>query len=193
VQPAAITFVVGAGASHSYGLPLGNHFHRLLINHTLEPASLDAIKKHLEEDSNRDWSSELAIADLDPDKFKDQFSRSQLTIDRFIESNPQFEIIGKTAIAKTLLNAEKEPPLIRPEESLERRVPRQTKSPGLQHRVYSSEDNWLRYLYRSLLPNKPKRKHGNSQPTFVEETQVNFILFNYDRLIEEFFTSAISS
>ena len=96
--------ILGAGASVDYGFPLG----RTLITQICARLS--------QKTTTRDLLIDCKIAETHIDQFQRQLAASNLpSIDAFLENRPEFEKIGKAAIAAILIPCELEQKLKRKE------------------------------------------------------------------------------
>ena len=114
-------FILGAGASSSYGFPLGDKLRELIIKSLSDPQKnetgkylLKSTKGHYKEKDFRDFAVDLDKAE-------------NPTIDAFLDSRTDLAEIGKLAITANLIPLEKEKNL----------------RPG--------EDDWAKYLINRLL------------------------------------------
>ncbi len=109
--------VLGAGASAPYGLPLGARLRELILGMSAKEVALLPVGAGVKRES---WV---------PHHFLDAFKRSQsYSIDSFLSHRPEFQDIGKQAIARTLL----------PLESIEN-----------LHAI-DLDDHWYRYLAHAM-------------------------------------------
>lgn len=87
------TLILGAGASHPYGYPLGSTLRSLILQ-------LDG-----------DWEVAVALRSLgacDIESFVEDFRGSELeSIDTFLSFRPEYSLVGRQAIAAILLDAER--------------------------------------------------------------------------------------
>ena len=96
--------ILGAGASVDYGFPLG----RTLITQICARLS--------QKTTTRDLLIDCKIAETHIDQFQRQLAASNLpSIDAFLENRPEFEKVGKAAIAAILIPCELEQKLKRKE------------------------------------------------------------------------------
>lgn len=103
-RPKKITLVLGAGASHAMGYPVGSGLRSKLLNLGIIDRQPFAIQTGL--------SYEDSLLHL----FIDSFRRSQMaSIDAFLARRPEFSEIGKRSIAALLLETEDEKKLINTE------------------------------------------------------------------------------
>jgi hypothetical protein len=90
-------FVLGAGASEPFGLPLGSRLYDLVID------DFGPSRRHVEEFKNTTPFSDRAIG-----QFVQALHYSGLTsVDAFLERRTEFVDIGKAAMALELLKREK--------------------------------------------------------------------------------------
>jgi hypothetical protein len=176
------TFVVGAGASVDYGFPLGPDLTRLIDE------ALDFNKQAATTELMR---TALSVLQARPDlllQSGELFERARamraalkthVSIDYFLYSRSEqkhFELLGKLAIAACLITAE------RGSHSL---LPRRTEE---LIDLSLSERSWLARLFKSVLA--PGIRKSEMETIF---DNVSFIVFNYDRCIEHYFTHAMAS
>lgn len=176
-------FVVGAGASYDYGFPLGEDL-------TKEIASALNFNQSSGSSPPRETlRTAIQVACAHPEMRRDHgqlFRQASLlasslvtasSIDTFLDThshNPDFELLGKLAIAACLIDAEARSPLcLRQGQSMDLSVTR---------------DTWLARLFRNSLA--PGVKADRIEQMFEH---VSFIVFNYDRCIEHYLEHAIAS
>lgn len=163
-------FIVGAGASVDFGIPLGSGL-------------VDQIRIHLLE-SISNFDPEGAIAQAMHSNLQGDYSESARevaagmtaarSIDRFLDSRQGKDLttlVGKCAIAHRLLEAERISPL-----SDKGQDPWENAHLAL----YSSRNTWLHKTFSIL--------HEGIKPEDALEVfkSVSFITFNYDRCIERY-------
>lgn len=144
-----LVFIVGAGASVPYGLPTGRQLVELIVQGTQE--------------LGRDLSQTLAACGHRPTEISEFHQRLKAarprSIDRFIQSNPQYAVIGKRSIANELLPREQ---------------PKNLGPGGGSH--YREDRDWLDYLQSQVL--YAPGLDG------VAKNRISFVTFNFDRVIE---------
>ena len=150
-------FVLGAGASVGYGLPLGGE---------LVSVVTDAL-------SPRGFLRQPMLglySESDVDEFIARLKGVRLdSIDAFLEGNTdRFQEIGKAAIAASILH----------QESLSAGRLAAGREKG------SIEDDWLTYVWKHMKAACPTADSFSSN-------NVTFVTFNYDRLVEYFFTEVL--
>jgi hypothetical protein len=99
------------------------------------------------------------------------------SIDTFLDNhsnNADFELLGKLAIAACLIDAEAQS-LLRP------------RHPGEAIDLSQVEDKWLAQLFKIMTPGV---KNDSIERIFEN---MSFVVFNYDRCIEQYLEQAISS
>jgi hypothetical protein len=135
-------FVLGAGASMPYGFPLGSELTRTLRSWEEKP-------------------QKLATIGITPDvaaKFLDAFSKSRISsIDTFLSMRPEFEAIGKQAIAKILIGCESEKAL----------------------RSAEAAEDWYELLWNAAIANI-------NDASDLKYNQIRVVTFNYDRSLEHY-------
>jgi hypothetical protein len=174
-------FVVGAGASHEFGLPLGRGlanqiagklnfgFERQMSLTRGDPDLYHVLSKHAaakKEDRNIYWRAGQKIA---------QGINLAYSIDDFIDSHAHdkaIELCGKLAIAQTILEAERASTLMQDN---------QQEHPDFE----ALENTWIVAFMRMLRERVPR--------TAIERLfdNVAFVVFNYDRCIEQFLVHAV--
>jgi len=154
-------FILGAGANVPYGFPTALGLKNSICQ------NIEVIYNSIL--GNRDDISknqkERQIQSFE--NFKDKFSKSPTpSIDLFLSRNPEFENIGKSAILLTLIKSEEN---------------------NLANGVSLKEPNWLEYLFNSITNNLVRPEDYK----LFNTNNIKFITFNYDRLLETFFVSAM--
>lgn len=179
-------FVVGAGASFEFGLPIGNDLKNQIgkalafdvANYRPNPGKGDG---YLFE-TIQSYAQYNRGGQIDPAKFflaSSHISSAMVlapSIDNFIHAhngNSEVEFCGKLAIAHLILRAESKSKLRFPSETI------------FTPRLDWSEETWLVALLKLIcedcnLEKLPARLSG-----------IKFIIFNYDRCIEHFIYHAI--
>ncbi|MFN4017996.1 MAG: hypothetical protein ACK4JB_21845 [Reyranella sp.] len=105
--------------------------------------------------------------------------KTQVSIDYFLYSRadqPDFELLGKMAIAACLLTAESKCTALLP------------RHPGESIDLSQSESTWLARLFQNVLA--PGVRKSEMETIF---DNVSFVVFNYDRCIEHYLTNALAS
>ena len=99
----------------------------------------------------------------EPKVFAEAFKKSSIpSIDQFLALNPNFQNVGKIAIATAMLKYEKES--------------------RFREDIDDPSKDWYRLLYEKMI-------EGFSSPNFLEalgDNKVSFMTFNYDRSLEHF-------
>ena len=158
-------FVLGAGASCSYGFPNGEELTKAVVSAVERSLSIDDLSNSfLLLNTYHVAPSE----DVQPNKcraFVTALSNAgQASIDAFLYTNRRrhgFDVIGKGAIAQVLLKYEEE------------------------LRTKQSDDDWLSYLFKIMIDGI------SSSDQFIEKNKVSFITFNYDCFLEEWLYTKI--
>lgn len=144
--------VLGAGASCPFGFPSGTKLVKIIIQN-LEPGNLlyEILSRH-------DFEVEFI------NRFKRALLGAQpLSIDAFLEYRPDFEKIGKEAIAGSLLQFEN--------------------WNKFDSMLVRNENNWYRYLFNRL----------NTSFELFGKNNLSMITFNYDRSFEQYFFNALKN
>lgn len=168
-----VVFILGAGASHTYGFPLGNELRYNIVKGY--PGALNGLSRSLG-DRRATFSSQSQ-------KFIKKFDLSaDLSIDLFLSKFPEFEFEGKMAIMYSILQAETASVFL---EDLQIRMKEKQKRRSVQIDV----DDWMWYLYDKLT------RKFNSVKSFSEINfdNISFVTFNYDRSLEHFFYTALEN
>ena len=168
-------FVLGAGASHSYGFPLGKSLIKSIISET----SVFSLDRHQQQ---TDFINSLLITlelllKKSPNiitiaKFHEALRSSNVqSIDKFLQfrsANAEFEIIGKASIGYLLAPYE---------------LPEITRSYTTHGDRPKSEvnwnggDDWLGHIWDAMIS-------GPKTADEVLNSPISFVTFNYDRSLE---------
>jgi hypothetical protein len=174
-------FVVGAGASHELGLPIGIQlaqtisqkldirFDRWERTATGDQDLFESIKRHANGDANQFQQSGWLI--------RDGIILAN-SIDDFLDAHRHDERViqmGKVAIAKSIIEAERSSKLHYTTRNVRDTID-----------FVGCADTWLVKLMRVLVRGVP---HKDRSKIF---DKCAFIVFNYDRCIEHFFVHALS-
>jgi hypothetical protein len=187
------TFVIGAGASWDFGFPLGdglrNQIIELLavenpntsINFSDEHLARLIRDRAMREAGVNDWTQRLDVYRRAADIIRSglPFARS---IDSFLDGlrdEPEVEFMGKLAIATLILRAESASPL----------TPKQVHAANArqiyEQRLAKVVGGWHALLGQILY-------EGHTRASVDEIfAKASFVIFNYDRCIEEFLTTSI--
>lgn len=157
------TFIIGAGASVPYGLPSGPRLVSLLCGGTTD----DELQK-------------MGVPRSEYEEFATTLRRSQLTsIDQFLEHHhDRWRELGRLAIAAKLLPIEALAPL----DCTESEIPARD-GPWPNHKE-QGRGHWLRHLWNAMRTELLDKLSNNN---------VNFVVFNYDRILEQFLWIAIQN
>ncbi len=175
-------FVVGAGASADYGLPVGKELQQKILNLLKtfpgDPLSAEGRAEnalhHFAGQTNRSISQLLGKAREVAGALAQASS-----IDSYIENHQHDEdiaLLGKLGIAACLLDSEARCPLYL--------QPTQT-SGALHYDILSH--SWLGQLFQILVEGHNKQ----TMPAMFEDA--SFVVFNYDRCIQQYFRHAVSN
>jgi hypothetical protein len=170
-----IVFVIGAGASCEAGLPSGQDLKKqiaqVLDYQDGSPSIRHALTDHAHAcgiDVDDLWRAGSTIAQAMP---------LALSIDNFLDAHradANFEICGKLAIAQTILEAERKSKIYA------------KRGLGYSLEPADLEGTWYPKLFQLLTENVDRRNVGD---LFAN---VAFVIFNYDRCLEEFLKQATS-
>jgi hypothetical protein len=183
-QSPHLVFVVGAGASHEVGLPLGDGLKNSIVglfNFPLggddryrgDQALLDAFRsvdkpsQLYSSNSNAGVIAARSIAEGLP---------LAVSIDNFLDAHRANELTvtcGKLGIASAILESERNSHLI-PADRYE-----------LKSKPNSANGTWFESLFRLLV------EGSDFDGAAANFSKIAFICFNYDRCIEQFFVSAL--
>jgi hypothetical protein len=166
-----ITFILGAGASHPFGLPLGNGLVKI-IKKSLKGAEDDLESKFdsssirkgyidltLKENKFHALLNQLGHSNDEISKFQESLEYMELnSIDAFLEYRTEFIPIGKKVIAYNLLKYE-------------------------SHEKLYENSNWYKYIW-----NEMKCPFDS-----FDQNQISFITFNYDRTLEYYLINAMKA
>lgn len=155
-----VVFILGAGASHTYGYPLGSGLRYNIIKNY--PGQINSYQNVFRED-RPDFSSKSL-------EFIQKFKLSaDVSIDLFLSKFPEYEFEGKVAIITSILQAEQTSAFL---EDLTDRE--KTKK--------EVNDDWMWHLYTKLT-----RKLNQVKSIFqLDLGDISFVTFNYDRSLEYF-------
>ena len=160
-------FILGAGASKTYGFPLGEELRRNIVKSYGNIISqLQGITKNTQFQSNS-YS------------FRDHFEKSgDVSIDLFLSKFHHHSEVGIIAILYFILTSETQSQFL---DRLYFNYKEQKQSESL--------DDWMWYLYSRLTRNL------NVVETYqeIDFNNISFITFNYDRSLEHFFFERLSN
>ena len=168
-----IVFVVGAGASHEYGLPLGGQLiTRIADSLTFGLLSETGFRGPV---ATALLSQGFSLADVqDAAKWLSFGLTSQVSIDRLIGARREAPLqvrLGKLAIAEAIFRAEHESEKLYP-------LAVSKDDAIIRQKLFESRDSWLGQLMLHL--------GGGLNRTTIKRAfeGVTFVVFNYDRCIE---------
>lgn len=175
-------FIVGAGASTDYGLPVGQTLSK----------NIATLLRHIPDPSRRARGALQEAIDCHAHQTKrpasDLFRKAKEiasalpqapSVDAYIENmahDSDIAVLGKLGIAACLLDTERGCPLF---------VDQRKDLDSLDHSRLS--DTWLGKLFRILVEGHTIKTFGNMFESAA------FVVFNYDRCIEQYFKYAISN
>lgn len=150
-------FVLGAGASVHLGFPTTGELRKRIV-HCTRP------------NHNDDWGR-LGIEQGHQHEFHRSFQTSGLiSIDSFLELRPEFDRIGKMAIAKSLIEFENEAVLWKHTEI----------------RLEEPSSNWYEYFFTLL-------RTGAKSFAEFEQNDFDVVTFNYDRSLQHYLAKSIEA
>ena len=149
--------ILGAGASKPYGFPTGRELRTYIFSEFCN--DYEKILREYEKRSET-W---ILKSMLEPKEFAEAFKKSSIpSIDQFLALNPNFQNVGKIAIATAILKYEKES--------------------RFREDIDNHSKDWYSLLYEKMI-------EGYSSPNSLERlgrNKVSFMTFNYDRSLEHF-------
>lgn len=166
-------FILGAGASCTYGLPTGQR----LAEQIIEVASdIESNATHLHKCGGFSENLKGILSEY----YRENFIREKLelfapafkdfdypSIDVFLNNTPEFEQIGKFLIAFLILIQEKK---------------EYVNSPPPEYKD-RSWPNWMNYLRQAIINNNMGDKSNQN---------ISFVTFNYDRSLEYYLQKVLS-
>lgn len=156
-------FILGAGASYPYGLPLAKELRIQICNKFAN--HIKTLLKDREKDS---WRSEELCQHAQ--EFTDAFFKSSdRSIDVWLVKNPNFIKIGKQAILSMILSGEHKG--------------------DLREKAPHSDQDWYSYLWQRMTESF---SHPDDYKKF-SQNEVDFITFNYDRSLDRFFYESLTN
>jgi len=166
-------FILGAGASHTYGYPLGKELRYNIVKNYL--GALGALAVSLR-DQRPNFITESRA-------FIDKFALSaDLSIDIFLSKFPDFAFEGKMAILYSILKAETESVFL---EDLQIRMRDTQRRRG--DRI--ENDDWMWHLYDKLT----RKFNSVKSASEINFDNISFVTFNYDRSLEHFIYTALEN
>lgn len=154
-------FILGSGASKPYKFPTDEELRKRII----KDFRSDYLQMPYTSDLGpRSVTFEKQKRKTDVNSFIERLQNTEgtCTIDEFINVNTQFEFLGKVAIQYYLLKYEKEYDASRSHE-------------------YVSD--WFEIVLREMFKDAKRSKN----PSRIDSNSINFLTFNYDRIIEFLF------
>jgi hypothetical protein len=156
-------FILGAGASYPYGLPLAKELRTQICfkfaNH---------IEKLLESRETKSWKREEICQEVQ--EFTSAFFRSSdRSIDVWLVKNPDFMAMGKQAIVSMILYGEH--------------------NGDLREKAPYHDQDWYSYLWQRMTDEFTCRDDYNR----FSENKVDFITFNYDRSLDHFLFESLKN
>ena len=162
--PDNTVFILGAGSSKPYGLPLGSEINSLIIEVSKSLQSSNIWKRNPLIDDLLKIMNELDFNKSELISFASTLRKSNISsIDRFLNiRRNDYGFLGKHLLSFFLLEFEKE------------------------QNVFSNSnvDDWLKFLWNKYICQKSLEDFNNAN--------VSFLTFNYDRVLEYFLINSIS-
>lgn len=153
-------FVLGAGASMPYGFPSGLQLRSEIITGFIE--KIQRMKEFENTRNNLDLIPKMV-------SFINTFNKSSIvSIDLFLSRNPEFEVIGKMAIAISILVHERE-------------------NYFNENSINSIGGDWYSFIFNKLTEGLYNKDDGNK----INDNNVSFITFNYDRSFEYYMNESL--
>lgn len=160
--------ILGAGASMPYGFPSGDQLKERIIS------SLESFPRRAGPGTQLENVLHESNIQYDQiEEFRDELAGAQhITIDRFLQNRPKFEMLGKLAIAATLIpfEADSIAPMLQPWKAYARFKPALTEA-------------WYPYLAKQL----------NLGATDWGRGLLTIITYNYDRSLEHYLFTVLKS
>ena len=168
--------ILGAGASRPYGFPTGDELRQMILKAT-KPVSLQTQQTY-------DLLGDMGFLGDKIKDFRKEYLQDQISIDAFLENNEEFMGIGKALIAHCLLPCESYMNLYEYEETgLAQSIPYLADKPGeVEKRL---DGPWYKLLFERLTVNTSFEELLNNK--------VSYITFNYDRSLEYYLYTSLSS
>jgi hypothetical protein len=156
-------FILGAGASCPYGLPLANELRRQI---SFEFAS--HYGRLLESREKESWKREEMSQRVQ--EFTNAFFQSSdRSIDVWLVKNPSFMGIGKQGIVSMILNGEHKG--------------------GFREKAPHPDQDWYSYLWQRMTDDFVCPEDYNK----FSQNEVDFITFNYDRSLDQFLFESLTN
>lgn len=164
--PGKTLFILGAGSSIGYNYPIGKKLVKGIIdnlNNQINTLIIPILKTNSDALPNNSYYSTYKDLQIETEKFVNSLREAKPnTIDAFLSQwSPDFDKIGKFALALYFLNCEKN-------------------SATDSFKVYyDSSDNWQRYLFDEIF-----KGYHYSTLSNMGSFPMEYITFNYDRSLE---------
>jgi len=156
-------FILGAGASYPYGLPIASELRKQIcfkFAHHYEKL-LESREKEL-------WRRE-EMCQRAKEFTNAFFKSSDQSIDVWLVKNPSFMQIGKQAIVSMILYGEH--------------------NGGFREKAPNPDQDWYSYLWKRLTDEFSCPKDYNK----FSQNEVDFITFNYDRSLDQFLLESLTN
>ncbi|POB13623.1 hypothetical protein [Halobacteriovorax sp. DA5] len=175
IEPRDNTIIIGAGAGVPFGMPTGAELRDMMLKVKRPTAEMNSALNSCLNKRRRHYE------ETHYEEFLEMFKEANtISIDSFLSNQAEYiNIIGKVSIANILL-------------SLEKKSYENTKySYCAVDRAYNSstgshketkfyKDNWIQLLLNFLNP-----KDGDEKKFLDRISKINFVSFNYDRMLEQ--------
>ena len=162
--------ILGAGASMPYGYPSGFELRTKIYSEFNSKyrqclaKQADFIQRQMEMDYYI-----KTIKQEDPKDFVDKFRDSNISIDLFLSLNKIHELVGKKAIALSILRYEG--------------------ISSFNDISIPEKDNWYKFLLNKIAGDLTKKEDYKN----ISNNNISIITFNYDRSLEYFLYTSLSS
>jgi hypothetical protein len=186
------TFVIGAGASAEFGMPVGWELAKLIkasaliTNFNAMQANKDRFFVDTLKRICRDNAEQIAC--LNAAKIIHQGIHTAVSIDAFIDrfsGNEKIAQVGKMLIALEIAKAEAECSMSEKYWSLFEKYPNIARQNKSQKQLTNPDDTWIGSFFRILCD-------GISDPNELGKN-ISIICFNYDRCIEHYLKTQIAA
>ena len=162
--------ILGAGASMPYGYPSGFALRTKIYTefYSQYMKYLEAQADYIQRQMDMDYYIKT-VKQEDPKDFVEKFRDSNISIDLFLSLNKKHEIIGKKAIALSILRYEG--------------------ASQFKDNLIPEKENWYKFLLNRLVGKLTKKDDYKN----ISNNNISIITFNYDRSLEYFLYKSLSS